>query len=316
MRDYADENYLHARIHALRSRLLTLKDYSALSLTDEAGSGGDDPVKACEKMFSVQIRPLFPLARACRVYTPLFLAFLRQFELLNAVTLFAKAYGRPCLGQWYDLGSFAVLPSSLLREKKTPGELVLSLKDTYFAPCLDEAPDYASVQSRLELCASKLFFEAAEGLPSSRRADCLELMGKRIALVSAVLSLRLKKIYQWGDEKILPFVEKALASSSGSLRQEVRKAKGFVSDRLRQIRSASSAEPSVETCERQLEQAFFAWIASRFHRDYHSVYCVVCYLWLLYGQIKNLVKMIEGRRFGFTPERILSGLAGLAGSAP
>ena len=43
-----------------------------------------------------------------------------------------------------------------------------------------------------------------------------------------------------------------------------------------------------------------------FHRDFHSIYCVVAYLWLLFYQIRNLFKIIEGRRFGFSPEVILA----------
>ena len=45
-----------------------------------------------------------------------------------------------------------------------------------------------------------------------------------------------------------------------------------------------------------------------FHRDFHSVFCVAAYLWLLFYQIRNLFKIIEGRRFGFSPERIIAGI--------
>jgi len=43
-------------------------------------------------------------------------------------------------------------------------------------------------------------------------------------------------------------------------------------------------------------------------QDFHSICCVVSYLWMLYYQIRNLIKIIEGRHFGYSPERILANI--------
>jgi hypothetical protein len=77
---------------------------------------------------------------------------------------------------------------------------------------------------------------------------------------------------------------------------------------LEQLRKGGGQEPSVVDIERHLEQNYYTWVSSMFHRDFHSVYCVIAYLWLLFYQIRNLFRIIDGRRFGFSSEAILNKL--------
>ena len=124
MRDYADEANLHARIYAMRGRLLSLKDYVSLAGRNEAlsdpAAAGSDPVAAEEFVFREQIADIIPLAEATGIYAPLFLAFFRQFEALNAKLVLAKAFGLQSLEQWYDIGPYAILERSLLRRNNQP----------------------------------------------------------------------------------------------------------------------------------------------------------------------------------------------------
>jgi hypothetical protein len=96
MRDYTDEANLNARICAMRSPLLTLPDYVSLSrnqnepLFDKA-AGTPDHIAEGEIVFREQIASIMPLSESTRIYAPLFLAFFRQFEALNAKLILGKA---------------------------------------------------------------------------------------------------------------------------------------------------------------------------------------------------------------------------------
>ena len=313
MRDYADENYLHARIHALRSRLLALPDYVSLSAkqgdsSPDKASGTLDPGSWYEALFQEQIAPLLPLAGSCEMYAPLFLAFFRQFEALNAKLLAAKSFGLSTPEPWYDIGPYALLKKSLLLEKPDLSPIRTLLKDTYLASAFEELSDYGQIESRVDFCAAKAFYDASALFSSGLKSDFQELMGRRVAMTSLILSLRLKKTYLWGDEKIQLFLEKFQEAFGGPLRPQIKRVKDLLFRYLGQVRSGGAPDPSVADCERYLEQSFYNWISSLFHRDYHSIYCVAAYLWMLYCQIRNLFKISEGRRFGFSAERILSGI--------
>lgn len=309
MRDYADENYLHARISAMRSRLLRLPDYLSLSgKQDEILSGKPtaDPAARCEKIFQEQIAVLIPVAEACPLYAPLFLAFLRQFEALNAKLIGAKAFGLSSLGQWYDIGPYALLKQSMLQEDLQHIRPLLT--NTYLAYAFEETESYGQIESRVDLCAAKNFHEASVAFPVGAKRDFQELLSRRIALTSLILSLRLKKTYQWGDEKIRNFLKKFHDAFDGRALPQVRIADNLLSRYLEKLRSGGAPDPSVSDCEHYLEQHFYNWISFLFHRDYHSVYSVVCYLWMLGYQIRNLFKIVEGHRFNFSAERIMGGM--------
>ena len=94
----------------------------------------------------------------------------------------------------------------------------------------------------------------------------------------------------------------------GHAESQVRIVEEELNRHLEQLRKSGGQEPSVVDIERHLEQNYFAWVSSMFHRDFHSIYSVVAYLWLLFYQIRNLFRIIDGRRFGFSAEAILNKL--------
>jgi len=96
MHDYADEANLHARLYAMRSRLLSLKEYASLARSQDGtlsdkGAGHPDLIVGQEILFQGQIAKILPLAEATHLYTPLFLAFFRQFEAVNANSFWRKS---------------------------------------------------------------------------------------------------------------------------------------------------------------------------------------------------------------------------------
>lgn len=311
MRDYADKANLHARIYAMRSRLLSFKDFASLAenqreaLHDQSKNTAD-PVAEEEIVFREQISGIFPLIEANRTYAPLFLAFLRQFEVFNAKLILAKAFGLEGLEQWYDIGSHATVKRSLLSKMITLQDIRPSFTDTYLADVFEDISSYEQMEIRVDFCAARNLYAASKSFARGERQDFQQLIERRVAVTSTILSLRLRKTYQWDDEKIGSFLDRFHDAFDGKPRVQMGIFEDALYGHLEQLRSGCTQEPSVFDIEHYLERYYYNWISSMFHRDFHSIYCVAAYLWLLFYQIRNLFKIIEGRRFGFSPERIIN----------
>jgi len=311
MRDYADEANLHTRLYAMRGRLLLLKDYVLLAKSQEEAShdktvGVQESVAEEENIFQEQIAKIAPLAEATGQYTPLFLAFFRQFEALNVKLILAKAFGLQIQSQWYDIGPYAVLKRSLLNETLTPANIQPYLENTYLKDVLEDVSSYALMETRVDMCAARVLYEASALFSSEAKTDFQHLMGRRIAITSTLLSLRLKRTYQWDDERIRLYLEKFNQIFDGKTWLHLKVTEEVLDRYLEQSRASGGQEPSLADIEHHLEQYYYSWIAARFHGDFHSVYCVVAYLWLLFYQIRNLFKIVEGRRFGLSSDLILA----------
>lgn len=311
MREYADEAYLHARVYAMRSRLLSFRDYNSLASSPDGGMHGQaadipDPVRAGEIVFREQIAAILPLVEASGIYAPLFLAFLRQFEALNAKLVLAKAFGLQGLGNWFDIGPYAVLGRKLLQEAISLKDLRTLLEGSYLEDVFEDDESYEKMEALVDLCAARALNAASTPFSREARSDFQALVGRRMAVTSTVLSLRLRKTYNWDDGQIKSFLEKFHDATGDKARTHMVPVGEALDRHLEQMRTSGAPEPSVADVEYYLEQYFYNWVSFMFHRDFHTVYCVAAYLWLLLYQIRNLFKIIEGRRFGFSPELIMS----------
>jgi vacuolar-type H+-ATPase subunit C/Vma6 len=313
MRDYADEVYLHARIYAMRSRLLSLKDYVSLARNQgEAlygnAEGVPDPAEAGEIVFREQTASIIRLAETTAIYAPLFLSFFRQFEALNAKLILARAFGFQSLEQWYDIGQYATLDRSLLKKTTPLQDILPLLKGTYLAHVLEDVSSFEQTEIRVDLCSARDLYAASGLFKADAKLDFQNLIGRRIAVTSAILSLRLKKTYQWDEERTRVYLAKFHEAFDGETLMHIKILEEVVDRHLEHLRANGMQEPSLVDIEHFLEQHYYKWISSMFHRDFHSICCVVAYLWMLYYQIRNLIKIIEGRRFGYSPERILANI--------
>jgi vacuolar-type H+-ATPase subunit C/Vma6 len=311
MRDYADEAYLHARIYAMRSRLLVLKDYVSMARNQGDApfgqtAGSTDPVEAEETVFSEQTAGIIQLAEASRIYTPLFLAFLRQFEALNAKLILAKAFGFQPLEQWYDIGQHATLGRRLTNGTNIVQDIQPFLKGTYLEAVLEDMSGYGEAEIRVDQCALKDLYAASDLFNPQAKLDFQDLMGTRIAITSILLSLRLKRTYQWDDGRIAIYLQGFHQAFGVRMGPQMNILEMTLERYLEEVRATGGKGPDLIDIEHYLDQYYYRWISSRFHRDFHSIWCVGAYLWLLFYQIRNLFRIMEGRRFGFSPERILS----------
>ncbi|MGC9194021.1 MAG: V-type ATPase subunit [Syntrophobacteraceae bacterium] len=310
MRNYADEANLHVRIYAMRGRLLSRGDY-ARRVREQAPeflgiSGEQEPTSFKRAVFREQIAPVIPLVEAYERYTPLFVAFLRQYEARNAKLLLARAFGKQSLALWYDIFPFAVLHDDLLEKKLSPDDLRALLAHTYLAHDLKDISNYRQTAIHLEVSAALNLYRAATSLSARGQKEFQDILLQRIAVLTAIWSLRLREHYQWSEEKIRLYREEfhdlfGLHASSGMSREQ-----RSLNDSIERLRKLGGERPpSLADIEHYLERKYYARVSAMFHRDFHSLYCVVAYLWLLFYQVKNLFCIIDAKRFGLSAERVL-----------
>ncbi|HUN54820.1 MAG TPA: V-type ATPase subunit [Smithella sp.] len=310
MRNYADEDNLHARIYAMRGRLLTLRDYDAMIRDEQRAelkpSGDSDWVEVRENLFREQIVPVIAIAAAFDKYEPLFLAYLRQFETRNAKMLLARAWGKKSLEMWYDTGPFATLDKELLKKNMSPDEIKALIAGTFLPDDLKDDRDYLRMEINLDVSAAMNLYHSSTLLSSGSKKEFQEMALWRIAVMTVIWSYRLKEYYHLSREQIHFYLEKLQNLFDGQAPSHVSLVEEELNRNLEQIRRGGGKEPGVVDIESRLEQGYYDRVSYMFHRDFHSMYCVVSYLWLLFYQIKNLFCIIDGRRFGMQAEAILN----------
>jgi vacuolar-type H+-ATPase subunit C/Vma6 len=308
MRNYADADNLHARIYAMRGRLLSLHDYA--SITREQGSdkisGNRNMIEAKERLFREQIASVLSLAEAYDKYTALFLAYLRQYEAHNAKLLLTRALGKESLDQWYDIGPFATLNKDLLTKNLSLDEIKSLLADTYLACDFTDVSSFRRMEIQMDISTARNLYNASASLSGQAKKEFQEMMLRRIAVLSVIWSYRLRGYYRFRDEQVRSSLKKFHDLFGGHVEPQVRIVEESLNQRIEQLQKSGAQKPSVVDIEHHIEQDYYAWVSSQFHRDFHSIYCVIAYLWLLFYQIRNLFRIIDGRRFGFSPEAMLN----------
>ncbi len=309
MKYYADDGYLHARIYAMRSRLLTLRDYVSIVRNRqgfcEEVCDLQNPVDVKETVFKEQTRNIITLAEVTGIYARLFIAFLRQFETMNVKQLLSGAFNRPSLEQWYDIGPYAVLDRSLVGEKLTVDDIRDLLAHTYLKEVFESCSKYERMEIRIDLCTLRNLYDSVSVFHPEARRVFQGIVRMRLAVTSIIWIWRLKEGYQLSDEKIQEHLETIHGLFGLSPGLYLEKMGRILNSRIEQIRKSSSRTPEAADIEYFLEQYYYNWISKAFHKDFHSIYCVVSYLWLLDCQIRNLFRIIDALRFGLSPETII-----------
>ena len=239
---------------------------------------------------------------------PIFLAFLRQYEAHNAKVLLAKASGKQSMEQWYDIGSYAILDNDLLRKKLSLDELKSLLADTYLNGDLKDISSYRRMEIRMDVCAAENLYRASISISPQAKEEFQDMLLRRIAVLTVMWSWRLRGYYHWSDEKIQLFMEGIHGLFGGHASTQVMMEEKSLNRYLDELHKGAGKEPSILDIERHLDLSYYAWVSFMFHRDFHSLFCVVAYLWMLSYQIKNLFRILDGRRFGFSTDTILDKL--------
>lgn len=308
MRNYADADHLHARVCALKSRLLTHADYARLIRETLAGNvSGRDSVLHREKIFREQITPVMALVQAYDRYAPLFLAFLRQYEVQNVKMLVVQAHGEQTMQQWYDISPFAAVDKEVLEKNLSFDELRKIFSATYLSPAFERLASSVSMSVRLDILAAEHLYDAGGALSGEDQKNFRKIALERLDILAALWSYRLREYYAAGDEHVRSFVEKMKRMASGPKMPGDWQAEDLNRYLEQQLKSTGH-KPAPYQIEQHLEKKFFDRMSSLFHRDFHSIYCVGAYLWLLFYQIRNVFRILDGQRFGWSSERLLDDL--------
>jgi len=315
MNPYADKNYLHAKIHALRSQLLRRNDFIEIinaqrphlafpTLISENDS--EDLSKVKEIIFRNQIKKVLLFIESSNYYRALFEAFLRFFETGNVKLLLAKAFGRTVgIEQWNDISPYNVFERGLLGRDISLGEFKPLLGNTYLKNVIaDDFPSrYEELESRIDFCTVRYFLSFSKEILLNQRSIFQEVMLRKIVLLRIVWGFRLRQNYGWDNDKISSHLSSLydLIDEFNGKDELVLKTERQIN---RELNQSSGRIPEVSDIENELERHFRSYIWKFFSRDFHSIYCVISYLWLLYYQIQNLFRIIEGFRFNVSPDII------------
>jgi len=316
MRYYADQENLHTRIYAMRSRLLSLKDYNAI-VRDQENLGENiseahDYFKAKETVFREQITMVISLAEATRKYAPLFIAFLRQYEANNVKLLLSKTFGRQTAEQWYDIGPYAILDRTLIDKGLSLNEIKTIIAGTYLEAIFNDISSYERLEIQTAIsCVRNLYAASEPFLPESRKVF-RDVMLRRVSVIMMIWLWRLKQNYHWDDRRAKTYLDTIynLNLFEGNGATEIKSLERELTRHLEQPGKAGDKTLTPTTIEYSLESYYYGWISSMFHKDFHSISCVVAYLFLLSYQIRNMLCIIDGQRFGLSPERILERIIG------
>jgi len=315
MNPYADKNYLHAKIHALRDQLLKRNDYIKIINAQKphlafpaliSETDAEDYCKVKEKIFRNQIKKLLLFIESSDYCKDLFKSFLRFFETGNVKLLLAKAFDRTMvIEQWNNISPYNAFDKDLLQRDISLDEFKSLLGNTYLNNVIagDFPSKYEELESRIDFYAARCFFDFSKEVLFHQRSIFQEVMLRKVVLLKIVWSFRLRQNYGWDDDKISSHLT-SLYDFIDEFNGKAELIKKIERQMNKKFHQTSDGIPEVSDIENELERNFWAYIWKNFSRDFHSIHCVISYLWLLYYQIYNLFRIIEGLRFNVSPDMI------------
>lgn len=321
MEQYADKMYVHARVMALHADMLKKNDYADIAHTKNIqkalpGYSSDinteNYIAVKEKIFNHHIKKLIILTKASKDYRHLFKAFLLLFDRENIKQMLSKAFNRGVIiSQRFEVAPFQVMPADFAQRSVTAEEAIAVLNNTLRLGLPAKDSTFEMVEVALDFYCYALIAQCARRYMPGDRNKLRVLLSIRTELIRRTWSLRLRHLYRWSQDDIDDFllsreslygfqsltpaqtraVEKALAGFS------VDGASGWGGD----------GEPDERLIQEEIrsEKYFYRVLKKTIRLDFHSIWPVISYLWLLYYQIYNLFRVIEAVRFGIRPEIIM-----------
>ena len=318
MNFYADRNYIHARVYALHGQLLAVEDYydmarsgsfkSILPGVDSSNIKNNSQFIK-EKIFEKHAGIVLSLADASGSSRRLFLLFLRYFESLNLKLLCAGAFGlAPVPSIWYDTGSPAVLHRGILPEI-TGFKAVIDITDnTWMEGIFKEGKvnSFADAELMIDRAVFRVMSEFYCSMKMRERKAFMNLAADFAEYIRLSWNSRLVKIYgmeqndasgYMSSNILFPGPGAAIKRSARGLKYKLNKLYG-------QVNPGDSEQLAV--LERYMERIIYRDTDRLFHENFHSINTLLCYLLLLYWQIRNLFSLVDGVRFGLSPELIMN----------
>jgi vacuolar-type H+-ATPase subunit C/Vma6 len=319
MNFYADSGYIHAKIYALHSLLLSRKDYSEMARNGNfnpvvnglnSGNIKNDYTSIKERLFESQIQLIISLAEASESYHKVFVLFLRYFEILNLKQLYAKAFRRtPVPSIWYNTGEFAVLDRGMLTDNTDVAAILKYTQNTWMRDILtsESAGSFEEVEFSIDRAALRLAAEFPNSMSFSRGGDSMKIITGLAAYFRLSWSWRLQNVYSWDESSIRRYIETniSIPAYGFGIRSSVEEWERFLVKQVQTSYVDILTGAGVISAERVMERALLRDFSRTFHENFHSINTVTCYLALLYRQIRNLFAIADGLRFELDPDIIM-----------
>jgi hypothetical protein len=277
-----------------------------------SGNAGEDCRIIKENLFESQINLVISMAKASPPHSKVFIHFLRYFEILNLKLLYAKAFRADhSPSVWYNTGEFAVLDRGMLCDNIDVIALLKYTQNTWMRGILtaETAGSYGEVEFTLDRTAFRLAAELSNSMSFLRGADSGSILSGLAAYFRLAWSWRLQQVYDWDDVSIRSYINSSIPihSSGRIIRSSVEEWEKLL---LRQVQNnyadiLTGGGAGVISAEKIMERALLREFSRTFNENFHSVNTVICYLALLYRQIRNLFSIAEGLNIGLDPDRIM-----------
>jgi hypothetical protein len=321
----ADRCFIHARINAIHSRLLTMEDYRRIiraggfdHLYPAAGSIGNetDAIRARGIVLRYHIAPLSRIMDISGLYSPLFNAFILLIELPNILALLRRAFGMDSpLLYWRDVSPHGILENSLRDSTISMDGLKDILRDSALAPALayGDNPSCEELESRMEIHSLINLMNFSGALAGGDRRIFNELMALKTASMKIMLGLRLQR-YDSGKN---PFSMAALTETlpaSGLTAEDIDEAERALAGEIARASGFhlfrdDPAMVNLPELERFLERLFVIRAGRFFFRDFHSAGSAISYAWLMHYQLRDLMAVIDGLHLKVPPDAIMKHLS-------
>jgi len=318
---FADREYLHAKIHALRPALLQQSDYEKAASADQLHQAfpdlnfekhSDTPGKAKEILFREEINIILTFLMTSQYYRTLFTGFLRFFEIQNLKQLLARAFNKKHIfHQWYDISPHQSFGSDLLTQDLSPKDIKELLLNTYLKTAAKDKEfcnKYEVAESSIDFSFAVSLLHTFKDQSIDQQQRFLEIMFVYFEVLKRLWACRLKQNYGWNTQQISSHLERLKNITDG-----IKGAKAIAAASEHRFKKNLRAcglnkDPTTAEFESALKKSFRTYIWKTFSKDFHSVNCVVCYLWLRYYQTQNLFSIVEGISFHAAPGAIISRL--------
>ncbi|MFH0977487.1 MAG: V-type ATPase subunit [Spirochaetota bacterium] len=319
MNFYADSNYVHAKVYALHSLLLNKRNYYEIAKSRNFQSVVPELTDANiiydytfikETLFDSQIKFVISMTKASAVYSDVFKYFLRYFELLNLKFLYAKALGlnpEPCI--WYNTGDSAVLNRGKLFNNTDVSTLLNYTRNTWMKDILlsKETAMYKDIEFSIDRTIFFLAARLSDSMNFSSGTDSAKIISALAAFFRLSWSRRLQELYSWNKTEVMEYLDANIpVAGSGRITSAVEEWERYLSKQVRNKNADISAGAGrIILTERIMEEVLLRSFIRNFHENFHSINTVICYLALLYRQIRNLFSIADGFRFGLDPDTIM-----------
>jgi len=317
---FADRDYVHAKVYALHGYLLSEKDYTEMLGTGNVqraapgippGMLHDDFLKAKEYVFRQQIHVVIDLHGASRFYQELFLSFLRYYEIRNLKLALTSAAGQDIhIRQWYDISPHQSLEREVMNQEITMEVMRKLTRTSYLASIVSSRDDLSPADALIDADRFLLryIFLVPGRIPSMLRGDIVTICAGVAAYIRITWRERLKRHYGMHDEACRKYMKKFLDPDGGFgiAEEQVKKWEKIMDRILERSMTASEGQAGSDLSrfERELEHVLWSRVWNLFYRRYHSVNPVICYLILLYFQIRNIFAVMEGIRFSYPRDEL------------